>query len=55
MERRDQDGRVCVSKLHRLDQENGTYWYYTPDGHVVGPFDTAAEREADLAMRFAEA
>lgn len=49
-------GRIAVSKLHRMyptDAQSG-YWYYTPDGHCVGPFDTLEEMECDIALYYKE-
>lgn len=44
--------RIRVTKLQRLQPIPGTvqtgWHYYTPDGHRIGPFDSAEEREADL-------
>ena len=50
------DDRPRVVRLHRMNpsvQQDG-YWYYTPDGHVVGPFDSEEEREEELARYYKE-
>ncbi len=45
-----------VSKLLRLhgSEQYPAKWYYTPDGHSVGPFKTDEEMEADIAKHYVE-
>ena len=48
--------RPRVTKLHRID---GTdlypgYFYYTPDGHCIGPYANAEIREQDVAKYYEE-
>lgn len=48
--------RPRVTKLHRMypsGVQQG-YWYYTPDGHVVGPFEFEDEMEEDISMFYNE-
>lgn len=50
------DTRIRVTKLHRMNPSSSQqgYWYYSPDGHVVGPFDTEEEREGALERYYNE-
>lgn len=50
------DTRIRVTKLHRMNPSSSQqgYWYYSPDGHVVGPFSSQEEREEDLARHYKE-
>lgn len=48
--------RIAVRKLHRMyptETQRG-YWYYTPDGHCVGPFGTREEMEDEIALYYKE-
>lgn len=48
--------RIKVTTLHRMDPSDrqGGYWYYSPDGHCIGPFDSALSRDEHLAQRYEE-
>lgn len=48
--------RIAVRKLHRMypSEAQQGYWYYTPDGHVTGPFDTQEEMEEEIARYYKE-
>lgn len=46
--------RPRVSPLPRIELLDGTYAYYSPDGHLIGGFTSVEEREADLSQHFEE-
>ena len=48
--------RIKVGKLYRMDpsQTQPGWWYYTPDGYVVGPFATEEQREHQIAGFYEE-
>ena len=49
------DSRIRVTKLHRAGPpQNGGWFYWTPDGHVVGPFDYESEMGDDIEMNYKE-
>ena len=47
--------RIKVSKLTRIGPpRNGGWFYYTPGGHAIGPFDYEEEMEADIKKHYKE-
>ena len=49
------DNRIRVSKLTRIGPpQNGGGFYYSPDGHAIGPFDYEEEMEADIKKHYKE-
>lgn len=47
--------RVWVTKLKRIGPpQNGGWFYYDPEGHIVGPFDYEEQMEADIAAHYKE-
>lgn len=49
------DGRVKVNELKRIGPpQNGGWFYYSPDGHAIGPFDYEEEMEADIKKHYKE-
>lgn len=49
------DRRPKVSKLTRIGPpQNGGWFYYSPDGHAIGPFDYEEEMEADIKKHYKE-
>lgn len=48
--------RPRVTKLHRMypSESQQDHWYYTPDGHVVGPFAFEDEMEEDISRFYNE-
>lgn len=34
--------------------QNGGWFYYSPDGHAIGPFDYKEEMEADIKKHYKE-
>lgn len=50
-----EDGRIRVGKLTRIGPpQNGGWFYYSPDGHAIGPFDYEEEMEADIKKHYKE-
>lgn len=47
---------IKVSKLLRLHgtEDYPAKFYYTPDGHCVGPFDSEEEMEEEIARYYEE-
>ena len=44
-----------VSKLKRIGPpQNGGWFYYSPDGHIIGPFDYEEQMEKDIKEHYKE-
>ena len=48
------DNRPLVNILPRRVDLNGHPYYYSPDGHAIGPFDSEEAMEADILAHFVE-
>lgn len=45
-----------VTKLHRMypNKDSKYHFYYSPEGHLMGPFHAEQDMEAAIAERYEE-
>lgn len=50
-----EDDRIRVGKLTRIGPPKNEGWfYYSPDGHLIGPFEYEEEREIAIKKYYKE-